>query len=78
MDIESGVVVAEIAPAGPAATAGIRKGDVIVSLNREEIDDVRELEKLVREAPVDKAIPVLVQRNNSPMFLALTLPENAG
>jgi len=77
MNVESGVVVSDLKPNGAAAIAGIRKGDIIVSLNREAVDDVRELEQLVKDAPVDKAIPVLVQRNNAPMFLALTLPENA-
>lgn len=78
MGVESGVVVAKILPNGSAAAAGIRQGDVILSLNREEIDNVDELEKLVEVAPAGVSIPVLIQRNTSPMFLALTLPKMAG
>lgn len=78
MGIASGVLVAKIDPQGPAAKAGIREGDVIVSMNREPIDNVKELEKLVSEAPAGKAIPILVQRERSPMFLALTLPASKG
>ncbi len=78
MGIDAGVVVSRISPDGAAASAGIRTGDVILSLNREEIDSVKELEKLVREAPADEAIPVLVQRESSPIFLALTLPSANG
>lgn len=78
MNIESGVVVTEISPDGPAAKAGIRVGDVILSLNREEIDSTSELEKLVKDAPEGQAVPVLVQRETSPIFLALTLPAANG
>jgi serine protease Do len=78
MNVESGVVVSKVMANGAAASAGIRQGDIIVSLNREEIDSVAELERLVREAPDNEAIPVLVHRNNAPMFIALTLPTVSG
>ena len=78
MNVESGVVVSKVIANGAAANAGIRQGDIIISLNREAIDSVDELEQLVREAPEDEAIPVLVQRNKGPMFLALTLPTANG
>lgn len=74
MGIANGVLVAKVDPQGVAAKAGIREGDVIVSLNREPVDSVDELEKLASDAPADQSIPILVQRENSPMFLALTLP----
>lgn len=76
--LSAGVVVAKIAPNGAAAKAGIRQGDVIVSINREEINNVRELESLVDNAPSDTPVPVLVQRENSPVFLALTIPAGKG
>ncbi len=74
--LDHGVLVAKIDPDGAAARAGIREGDVILSLNREEIDSVDELEELSSKASAGEAIPVLVQRGNSPMFLALTLPSD--
>ena len=76
--IENGVVVSEVDPEGPAAEAGIMPGDVIVSLDRKRIGSVYELEKLVEDAPVGEAMPVLVQRESSPLFLALTLPAGNG
>ncbi len=78
MGRKTGVVVSKLLPDSAAAKAGIRMGDIIISLNREEIDNVRELEELVREAPTNVSIPVLVQRQNAPMFLALTLPSAKG
>lgn len=74
MDVTFGVVVSKLTPLGAAAAAGIKEGDVLLSFDREQINGVKELEKLVSEAPANEAIPVLVQRGTSPMFLALTLP----
>lgn len=78
MGVTHGVVVSEIDPQGAAAEAGIRPGDVILSINREKIDSVDMLESIVQDAPSDTAIPVLVQRGTSPTFLALTLPSGNG
>ncbi len=78
LNLDAGVVVSSLSPDGAAAKSGIRSGDIIISLNREEIDDVEELEKLVKAAPADEAIPVLIQRQNAPMFLALTIPSVTG
>lgn len=70
----NGVVVKEII-AGPAADAGIEKGDIIVRLNNEKITDVEQFEELVQSLPVGKPLPVLVQRDDGALFLALVLPE---
>lgn len=72
--IENGVVVTSTDPDGPAAGAGIREGDVIVSLNRQRVDDVASLEALLEDIPTGQAVPILVQREATPTFLALTLP----
>ena len=78
LGVDHGVVVSAVAPGSPAAEAGIVAGDVIVSLNREEIDGPETLASLVREAPGDESVPVLVQRDGAPRFLALTLPTDKG
>ncbi|MBX2882104.1 MAG: DegQ family serine endoprotease [Granulosicoccus sp.] len=78
LGMDHGVVVSKINPEGAAANAGIRQGDVILSINRDRISSVKELEELVEAAPAGEAIPVLVQRDSAPMFLALTLPSVNG
>ena len=78
MGIDSGVLVSKVAPEGAAAKAGIREGDVILSLDRKEVGSVEELEAVVEDAPADQALPVLVQRDQAPTFLAMTLPSGKG
>ncbi|MFK7997463.1 MAG: DegQ family serine endoprotease [Granulosicoccus sp.] len=78
LGLSHGVVVSEIDPQGAAANAGIRQGDVILSINREKVNGVKDLESLVDKAPSNTAIPVLIQRGPSPIFLALTLPSANG
>lgn len=69
-----GVLVQEL-DEGPAADAGIRRGDVIVKLNGVDVENSNQLKKLVRELPAGKSVPVLVQRRSGPVFLALRVPE---
>jgi len=78
MGVAHGVLVADTDPEGAAAKAGIRQGDVILSLNGEQIDSVEQLEDVSDDVAPGKVIPVLVQRERSPIFLALTLPGAKG
>ncbi|HEY0722271.1 MAG TPA: DegQ family serine endoprotease [Gammaproteobacteria bacterium] len=75
LEIErNGVLVQEIEE-GAAAEAGIRRGDVILKINGNDVDNVAQLRKLVEGLPAGKSVPVLVQRRNGPIFLALRVPE---
>jgi serine protease Do len=58
-----------------AREAGIQQGDVILSLNGIEVDDVAQFNKLVAELPADKTVALLVHRNTGPIFLALRVPN---
>jgi len=68
-----GVIVEKIDPAGAAALAGIQVGDLLLSFNQTEVSSTEQLAELVADAPSDKPLAVLVQRNDSPLFSALTL-----
>ncbi len=50
-DISDGVVVTDVDPRSPAASVGIRAGDIIVEINRERIDSTRTLERVARSEP---------------------------
>lgn len=72
-DKTHGVLVSKV-DAGPAKSAGIRPGDVIVMLNNVRIRDTRQFARVMKGLPRGKTVPVLVQRSDGPVFLALRVP----
>ncbi|MCC7220726.1 MAG: DegQ family serine endoprotease [Candidatus Contendobacter sp.] len=72
---DQGVLVKEV-DEGPAATAGIRAGDVITRLNNVEVTTVSQFAELVKSLPTGRPVPVLIKRDNGSLFLALTVPGN--
>jgi serine protease Do len=74
LEIDAGVLVRQVAE-GAASRAGIRKGDVILSIDSKTVRNVDQFEELVSELPANESIAVLVQRNGSPTFIAIRVPE---
>jgi serine protease Do len=64
----SGVVVTDIDPSSPLASAGLRRGDVIQEVNHQPVKTVAQLEEAVRKAGNNPLL--LVNRKGSTLFLA--------
>ena len=58
-----GALVTDVNPKGPAFKSGIKPGDVIIEFNGKKIKTMRELPKVVGEAPVGKPATVKIWRN---------------
>jgi serine protease Do len=69
---ENGVLVQNVRQ-GPAYDVGIRKGDVILRIQNNIIRDVSGFDKIVKELPSGQSVAVLIQRQGSPIFLALKI-----
>ncbi|EPX86502.1 periplasmic serine protease, Do/DeqQ family [Rubellimicrobium thermophilum DSM 16684] len=67
-----GALVTDV-PEGPAAEAGIRSGDVILTFEGNQIDDTRELVRLVGAAPVGETVTLEVLRDGQVMPIEVTL-----
>jgi len=59
---EHGALVADVTPGGPAAKAGIKRGDVIVKYDGKPIREMNDLPYLVGTTPVGKVVEVEVIR----------------
>ncbi|MEQ8200884.1 MAG: trypsin-like peptidase domain-containing protein [Syntrophomonadaceae bacterium] len=71
----SGVIVANVIPGGPAERAGLRVNDVIVSLNDTPIKDYDGLQNYLRTRKVGEAITVKVIRNGNTLSIPVSLAE---
>ncbi len=69
-DIAHGLIVEDVAD-GPAARAGIRPGDVIVSVNGNRVDSVEQLRSQVERSGKNAA--VLVQRGGQRLFVPIRI-----
>jgi serine protease Do len=68
-----GALVAGIDDKGPAKPAGIEPGDVIVKFDGRDIKEMRDLPRIVADAPVGKEVEVVVIRKGKEVTLRVTL-----
>ncbi len=71
---EYGILVESVSE-GPAGNAGIRSGDIILMLNNERITDLNAFNNIVSSLPKYRSIPILIQRQGNPTFLALKVDD---
>lgn len=73
LNVQGGVVVRQVESDSVAANAGIRSGDVVVSIDHRSVSSSEELVDIVDELPTDRAIPVRLFRDGHSLFVALRL-----
>jgi len=75
LDHGLGAMVMNVDKAGPAATAGIRQGDVIVAVNDQKLSGVRALSRTLGPASVGTVVDVAVRRGGEPVSFKVTIGE---
>ncbi|CEJ44019.1 Peptidase S1 and S6, chymotrypsin/Hap [Umezakia ovalisporum] len=71
----NGVLVMRVVPDSPAASAGMRRGDVIVQIDRESITSADQLQNLVENSRLGQLLQVRVQRGNQTQLLSVRTAE---
>ncbi len=72
LDEAKGALVSDV-PDGPAKDGGVLAGDVIVSFDGTEVEDTRQLVRVVANTPVGKTVRVVVNREGETQTLKVTL-----
>jgi serine protease Do len=70
---ERGLLVQRVG-AGPVAEAGIRPGDILLRLGRQELTSVEQLKEAVQSMPHGQPVAVQIRRGDNTLFVSLTLP----
>jgi serine protease Do len=74
----TGALVSEVEPNGPAHQAGFKDGDVIVKFNREKITDSRQLQLAVAATKPGSKVPVEIMRNGNEKRLEVVIKQLPG
>jgi len=69
-----GGVLVDATEDGPAATAGIQAGDILLKLGRFPLTSAEHLQSLLATLPVAQPLPLLVKRDDNVSFITITLP----
>ncbi len=75
---EKGALVADVTSGGPADTAGIKRGDVIVMFDGKEIKEMKDLPYIVGSTPVGKEVTVEVIRKGRTERIQVKIGELEG
>ena len=68
-----GVVVARVEEEGPAAEAGLQRGDVIREINRQRIRSAQDYERATQGLKSGDRVTVLLQRGQQSLYVAFTV-----
>jgi membrane-associated protease RseP (regulator of RpoE activity) len=74
---DSGVVVMDVAQNGPGASAGLQRGDVILTVGATNVGTVLELQRAILAAPTLQAVEIGIQRGANQMTVSAVLPSQA-
>ena len=73
-----GVRIQELLDESPAAEAGLQEGDVILEWDGETVSSVLQLQRMVRETPPGRSVPIAYLRDGERSRLTVTVGERRG
>ncbi len=75
LETENGALVSDIAPDGPAAKAGILRGDVITAVDGKTVKSSRDLPIMIAAKPIGKPVALKLLRQGKKIVLNVTTTE---
>ena len=71
LKVENGVMVGEVT--GAAARAGVRKGDVILAVNNQDVKTVDQFNKMLEQFDTGRIVALLVRRGGNSVYVPFRL-----
>jgi serine protease Do len=75
LPVPEGALVAGVEKNGPAAKAGVQRGDIIIKYNGDTVHDEHELPEMVAQTPIGKTVPIEVIRDGKHITLSAKIEE---
>lgn len=72
---DKGVLISQVEANSPGQEAGLKKGDIILSLNHQEIHDLDSLKQAFSNAVEGKPLAMLIMRGEHTRFVAINKPK---
>ena len=72
LEIGNGLLVEDMLP-GVASRAGIRPGDVILSMNNQDVKTVEQFNQLLNKIDKGRNIALLIRRGDTATFITMKL-----
>lgn len=70
---EKGVVISKVDPAGPAAWAGLKKGALILEVNKKKVANVDEFHSVLQQTENDKPVLLLIKQGDTTRFVSFKI-----
>ncbi|MEN6356493.1 MAG: trypsin-like peptidase domain-containing protein [Armatimonadota bacterium] len=75
LPVKEGVIVAQVEKGGPAALAGIRRGDIIIEVDNKKVADGGALQKIIRQKEIGDKLDVTAIRDSKPRHFVVVIRE---
>ena len=69
------MVVTAVSPNGVAAGVGIQEGDVIMKVNRQNIESVEDFDNEISKVKSGENLLIYLRRGSANLFVAFAIPE---
>ena len=75
LKIDNGVVITDVREGSIAYLSGLKKGDVIIEVNRKKVKDVTDFNEKIKKALKKKIILFLINRRGNQIYLSISVHE---
>jgi serine protease Do len=74
-DVDEGVIVQGIRRGSPAADKNIRRGDLVLEVNRQDVESIDEVTDILEGVGEDEPVLLLLRRGQTTFYTAVKMPQ---